>query len=382
MDAVIGYILSAFAGFAFGGASVWFFLGRKGGEPYEDGPEQRGHLLRGAYMALSEKWEDAAREFKEAARVDPGREDVYFVLGNLFRRMGDYARAIRIHQGMALRAAKTGTDIRHKALFELAEDYAAAGSARRAMDTLQKLAESARTWPEPRHRLAELAIRAEDWTLALESLSRYESLGGRDAKDLLARVRSMEALRLLEADDIAGAGALVKAARQRSPHLALVHLADARFRMAKDQPKKALRALRKGLEVQPQAAPALLREMELISKEGGILEGFELFLRHRLEDGSPYERAVRRQLARRRLEEGDRDAARRYVESLLDDDDLHPDTVRLAEKLELTDRLNEETSSRFACRSCGKPGDRPDWFCPECASWDSYFQSEPARRLS
>jgi tetratricopeptide (TPR) repeat protein len=59
---------------------------------------------KGLNLLLNEQQDKAIDAFIEAVQHDPGAADLHFALGNLFRRRGEYDRAIRMHQNLLERA--------------------------------------------------------------------------------------------------------------------------------------------------------------------------------------------------------------------------------------------------------------------------------------
>ncbi|TQF07857.1 lipopolysaccharide assembly protein LapB, partial [Myxococcus llanfairpwllgwyngyllgogerychwyrndrobwllllantysiliogogogochensis] len=95
---------------------------------------------------------------------DPDTSELHFALGNLFRRRGEYNRAVRVHEHLLSRGDLNRTD-RERAQHALALDFLKAGLLDRAEDALQRLEG---TPFEGQARLALLAIyeRSRDWPQA------------------------------------------------------------------------------------------------------------------------------------------------------------------------------------------------------------------------
>jgi lipopolysaccharide biosynthesis regulator YciM len=95
---------------------------------------------------------------------DPDTSELHFALGNLFRRRGEYERAVRVHEHLLSRGDLSRAD-RDRAQHALALDYLKAGLLDRAEDALRKLEGTAF---EAQARLALLAIyeRSRDWAQA------------------------------------------------------------------------------------------------------------------------------------------------------------------------------------------------------------------------
>jgi lipopolysaccharide assembly protein B len=54
--------------------------------------------FKGLNYLLNEQQDQAIDAFIEAVQHDPDTSELHFALGNLFRRRGEYERAVRVHQ--------------------------------------------------------------------------------------------------------------------------------------------------------------------------------------------------------------------------------------------------------------------------------------------
>src|SRR5512147_2781586 len=78
--------------------------------------------FKGLNFLLNEQPDKAIEAFIEVVKVDPETVELHFALGSLFRRRGEYDRAIRMHQNL-LERADLGEEQRANALFELGLDF-------------------------------------------------------------------------------------------------------------------------------------------------------------------------------------------------------------------------------------------------------------------
>src|SRR6476620_6331460 len=131
--------------------------------------------FQGLNFLLNEQQDQAIDAFIEAVRSDPDTSELHFALGNLFRRRGEYERAVRVHEHLLSRADLSRAD-RHRAQHALALDFLKAGLLDRAEEALRKLEGSAY---EEQALLALLAIyeRSRDWPQASEIAQKLDALG-------------------------------------------------------------------------------------------------------------------------------------------------------------------------------------------------------------
>jgi lipopolysaccharide biosynthesis regulator YciM len=120
--------------------------------------------FKGLNFLLNEQQDQAIDAFIEAVQNDPDTSELHFALGNLFRRRGEYERAVRVHEHLLSRGDLTLVD-RQRAQHALALDYLKAGLLDRAEASLIKLEG---TPFEAQARLALLANyeRSRDWPQA------------------------------------------------------------------------------------------------------------------------------------------------------------------------------------------------------------------------
>ena len=62
---------------------------------------------KGLNLLLNEQHDKAIDAFIEAVQQDPDTSDLHFALGNLFRRRGEYERAVRVHEHLLHRDRKS-----------------------------------------------------------------------------------------------------------------------------------------------------------------------------------------------------------------------------------------------------------------------------------
>jgi lipopolysaccharide biosynthesis regulator YciM len=122
--------------------------------------------FKGLNFLLNEQPDKAIEAFIEVVKVDPETIELHFALGSLFRRRGEYDRAIRMHQNLLERPG-LGADQKLIALAELGQDYLKAGILDRAEEAFRKLENSPQAAVARRH-LLEIYEQEKDWDRAIE----------------------------------------------------------------------------------------------------------------------------------------------------------------------------------------------------------------------
>ncbi|MCG2593068.1 lipopolysaccharide assembly protein LapB [Ramlibacter sp. XY19] len=334
--------------------------------------------FRGLNFLLNEQQDQAIDAFIEAVQNDPDTSELHFALGNLFRRRGEYERAVRVHEHLLSRADLSRAD-RHRAQHALALDFLKAGLLDRAEEALRKLEGSAY---EEQALLALLAIyeRSRDWPQAAEIARKLEAAGsggqfaGRLAHYLCEQATSAapEAAReLLER-------AMKIAPKAPRPRMELAALA----RRAGD-PQGAWTLLSELAQVVPSSVPLVAKPLTDVAAACGreaearaILEGsYEHTPSLDVLDGiasldADAEKARNRYVEHLKREPSLVAAAKWIAGEKLEHEQFHPDVQRALDHA-------VKPLTRYRCAACGFEAKTHFWQCPGCQSWDSY----PARRV-
>jgi lipopolysaccharide assembly protein B len=129
--------------------------------------------FKGLNFLLNEEPDKAIEAFIEVVKVDPETVELHYALGSLFRRRGEYDRAIRMHQNLIDRA-DLSAEQRLAALFELGQDYLKAGILDRAEEVFNRLREGPLA-AEARSFLLEIYQAEKEWQKAIDMAAEIES---------------------------------------------------------------------------------------------------------------------------------------------------------------------------------------------------------------
>ena len=333
--------------------------------------------FRGLNFLLNEQQDQAIDAFIEAVQGDPDTSELHFALGNLFRRRGEYERAVRVHEHLLSRGDLSRAD-RHRAQHALALDFLRAGLLDRAEEALRKLEGTAF---ESQALLALLAIyeRSRDWVQASETARKLDASGqgnfsGRRAHYLCeqaANAAPEQAERLLRQ-------AMAMAAAAPRPAIDLAAL-----QRRAGNAGQAFETL-SGLA---QSAPAAIPLVAKPLTEAAIAAGRQAQAMEILQTSyelSPSLDVLEGIVA---LEPDPATARQRYVKHL----EREPSLVAAAQWLTGEKLEHEQFHSlvqgaidhavkpltRYRCAACGFEVKQHFWQCPGCQAWDSY----PARRV-
>ncbi len=332
--------------------------------------------FKGLNLLLNEQQDKAIDAFIEAVQNDPDTTELHFALGNLFRRRGEFERAVRVHEHL-LGRADLGRADRDRAQYDLAQDFMKAGLFDRAEQAYKALKGT------PFDTDAQLALlslyeRSHDWRAAIDTASALEQVG---TGSFASRVAHYWCELAQEADDRGQGGeaeAALAHAREVSP-VAPRPLLMGGQRAARagdhDSAMNQWNAMRQRsaftLIAQDYAlsAKACGRESEaraVLAEAYAALPGVDLLRALALLDDSA-------DTTRQRM----LDHIQRQPTLSAAQEALRGDAAALASP-GITKGVTQAISravlplQRFRCAACGFEAQRFFWQCPGCLSWDSY----------
>lgn len=333
--------------------------------------------FRGLNFLLNEQQDQAIDAFIEAVQSDPDTSELHFALGNLFRRRGEYERAVRVHEHLLSRGDLSPHE-RERAQHALALDFLKAGLLDRAEEALRKLDG---TTLEPQARLALLSIyeRSRDWVSASDTARRlWESghgdFGGRQAHYLCEQARALP---------FAEARALLEQAIHLAPKLPRPRIELATRLLAEGLSSDAFESLHELALALPHAVPlAAPLVVKAAQQAKRVPETLAMLRQAYTQTGSldvidalveldPIRESSRDWYLRHLEAQPSLSAATRWIEGeRLEHEELHPLFQRALDQAVRPLR-------RYRCAACGFEAVQHFWQCPGCQAWDSF----PPRRV-
>jgi lipopolysaccharide biosynthesis regulator YciM len=341
--------------------------------------------FKGLNFLLNEQQDQAIDAFIEAVQSDPDTSELHFALGNLFRRRGEFERAVRVHQHLLSRGDISQAD-RHRAQHALALDYLKAGLLDRAEEALLKLEG---TPFEAQARLALLANyeRSRDWALAAQVAEKLDHAEPGSFSPRLAHYLCEQAATLVTHGQLDAAEQLLQQAIAKAPEAARARLDMAHLQASRGQVDQAWRTLVDALGSAPSAIPLMAQPLADLAMRGGRVEETCLQLQA-LYASSPSLDVLDAIVTLSSVDDKATITARDwYAHHLEKEPSLVAATKWIAgEKLEheqfhpqVQRALDHATKPllRYRCAACGFEAVQHFWQCPGCQAWDSY----PARRV-
>jgi lipopolysaccharide biosynthesis regulator YciM len=341
--------------------------------------------FKGLNFLLNEQQDQAIDAFIAAVQNDPDTSELHFALGNLFRRRGEYERAVRVHQHLLSRGDLSEDD-RHRAQHALALDYLKAGLLDRAEDALLKL-EGTRF--EAQARLALLANyeRSRDWAHAAVIAEKLESSGQGSFKGRLSHYLCEQAATLVATGQIDQGLGLLNQAVDTAPEAPRPRMDQAQLLYGQGKVSQAYDMLIAAMSAAPaavglispllaqyavaaQKAPDALQHLQSIYTHNASLDVLDAIVALEAAQGDSTSTA-RDWYARHLEHEPSLVAAAKWIAGeKLEHEQFHPQVQRALDHA-------VKPLTRYRCAACGFEAKQHFWQCPGCQAWDSY----PARRV-
>lgn len=341
------------------------------------------HYAKGLSLLLSDdpvKTDKAIDLFIEAVRLDPETIELHHALGNLFRRRGQFDRAIRIHSFLVNRAELPAAE-RGTALAELALDYLKAGMYDRAEGAYEQLAGFKGREAEALDALMHIYCTEHEWMKAVETAERLQKSG----KDLHVEISHYycELANLARMTrDATRAGEFVNDALKANPAnaRALSLAADLAFDAGKTD--EALKAWGEIEKVKPSYAPLIAAKKADVLAETDKTAAMN-YLKDVFEKSGSID--VLQAAVARMSVWADAPAAAAFAGDALK---KRPSLSAFAVLCNLRSKANPEDEqarllaevttkqsklfARYQCSHCGFLAHTFTWQCPGCERWDSF----------
>lgn len=339
--------------------------------------------FKGLNLLLNEQQDKAIDAFIEAVQQDPDSSDLHFALGNLFRRRGEYERAVRVHQHLLVRADLPRAE-RDRAQHALAQDFLKAGLLDRAEDIFVGLRGTGQN-EAALNFLLEIYQQEKEWRKAIDIARQLPDHSGHLwQKEIANFYCELAAAEINNSRPEEAHKLLVEAlATHRKSVRATVLLGD--LHAAAGDLGNAIEAWKRIEQQNPvYLALVAVKLMEAYRKLGRSEQGLQLLrgylaqhpsldlldaaFQWTLEDETP-EAAY--QLVRDELR---RNPTLLGLDKLLQAQILVAPPERRAD-LELVKNLihnHTRKVARYRCDSCGFKARQFYWRCPGCGAWESY----------
>lgn len=342
--------------------------------------------FRGLNHLLNEQQDEAIDAFIEAVQKDPDTSELHFALGNLFRRRGEYERAIRVHEHLLARADLSRHD-HERAQYALAQDFLKAGLLDRAEAALHKLEHTAHkqaAWLT----LLSLHERARDWPQAAAIAQQLQEQGAGDFSPRLAHYLCEQAEQALSRlNDPAQTHQLLEQAIAAHSSSARPRIQLAGLLAQQEQHLPAIQQLLQLPRHAPMAMALVASELVRLSQlcqrlpqaidaleqsyaEHACIDIADALVTAHMAQGQSAEQARQGYLQHLVHEPSLIAAARWLSHEPFAQDPQHTPVLRALEHA-------SRPLARYRCAACGFETQGYFWQCPGCQAWESF----PPRRI-
>ncbi|MDO9404692.1 MAG: lipopolysaccharide assembly protein LapB [Polaromonas sp.] len=345
--------------------------------------------FRGLNFLLNEQQDQAIDAFIEAVQNDPDTQELHFALGNLFRRRGEYQRAVRVHEHLLGRGDLSRSD-RERAQHALAQDFLRAGLLDRAEAALQKL-EGTRYENEARLSLLAIYERSREWAQAADVAQKLDESDQASYSTRRAHHLCEQATERVASGDLPGAAKLLAAAVALAPQAPRPAIDTANLQLRNGEATAAFDTLAALSDTAPLALPlyaatlqqaavaahreadalALLQRRYVESPSIDVLEAMIALGGTPAATAEAPDPAPRDGYIAHLAQQPSLVAASRWLAGeKFEHEQFHPQVQRA---------LDQATRPlmRYRCAACGFEAHQYFWHCPGCQAWDSY----PPRRV-
>lgn len=345
--------------------------------------------FKGLNYLLNEQQDEAIDAFIAAVQQDPDTSELHFALGNLFRRRGDYDRAVRVHQHLLQRGDLSKVD-HERAQHALAMDFIKAGLLDRAEDSLQKLMGTSYQ-EEAQVALLGLYERSREWAKAIPIARMLESSGRGSFKSRIAHYLCELAQESSHRQEFEIAQTQLNHAQEECPESARARLAMANLHEQAGRTQAAFDQLVTLANMTPGALPLAATKLATLA----VVLGKEPIARKLLMQAEAQSPSVDFVEALAALSSPDEEAGL-YLAHLR----REPSMVAAAGWITHTAKANTAKAEnqdlgsganglwppevmkavnkavlplrRYRCAACGFEAGTHFWQCPGCQTWDSY----------
>jgi len=348
---------------------------------------------KGLNLLLNEQHDKAIDAFIEAVQQDPDTSELHFALGDLFRKRGEYERAVRVHQHLLGRADLSKAE-RDQAQHGLAQDYMKAGLFDRAEAAYQALAGTSFD-TEARLALLDLHERSRDWRAAAAVAALLEQSGSGSFASRIAHYHCELALEADAAGRRDSAEAELALARDAAPSDARPLVLSGEVAAARGDHAAALGWWNTLMSVRPAAFNLVARRYATSARHAGDAaaparlqalydKAPTLDLLQAIAMLQPDDTTRRERLLAHLREQPSLGAAQALLESSKSDTAAAPSGgaapgLAADEAAAVRDAVRRAARPlhRYRCAACGFEAEHYFWQCPGCLGWDTY----PPRRL-
>lgn len=330
--------------------------------------------FKGLTHLLNEQPDEAIDAFIEVVQHDPDTSELHFALGNLFRKRGEFERAVRVHQHLLARSDLKVED-RERAQYALAQDYMRAGLFDRAENAFAQLLSGPHK-TEAQFALLQLHERARNWAAATQAAQalNLSSPGAYDVR--IAHHWCERAQEHADAGEWDQARHGLSQARAIAPDSLRAQVQTAQLLAETGDPESAYTHWESTMRQHPHAASLIASDLARASQAAGR----QTLARAMLEAAYAQTPSLDLLDAWSALVDDKAAVQSRYAQHL----SARPSVAAAAASATVAPNGTHDDSflqvlqraaaqmRRYRCAACGFEAQRHFWQCPGCLAWDSF----------
>lgn len=348
--------------------------------------------FEGLTYLLNDQPDQAIDTFISVMDVTPETLETHLALGNLLRKRGELARAVKVHQNLLARPSLPRQQL-HRVQLELAVDYVRSGLLDRAEILLKELVDLHSIEVETRAKATEYLVEIYqdmgEWLPAIDAADRLTSSKFSFTPDRWQEIQSHFACELADAalkkKDWLAARRWLRDAIRYDKTSARALMTSAEIHMLDHDFAAAINNLRKvaslHAEYIPDILPLICQSFDALHDPSGLLKELSI-----LYDAQPSILLLRELANSLEKEDGKVAAVNLWLTELPHYDDMGAALELIQVLVEYSNPMDQEYDKirsalnkliqakiAYECIRCGFEGHELHWLCPSCKQWGSSF---------
>lgn len=337
--------------------------------------------FKGLNYLLSDQQERALPVFLHLVQVDNETLDTHLALATIYRRSGNYDKAIEVHQNLIAKPSLSAK-YRSKALLELGRDYLAAGLFDRAEGLFNDVIKNGFYEQDARQYMLEIYQREKEWTEAVKITRTLIQNGESRFRTLIAHFYCEISDQYYKKGDIKQSDEAAKDALSYDAGSVRAMILCVQNKVSLKKFKEAIKFIKRIEQTDSAYFPLILSYCIQSYREIGKLD--ELIDYLKWVESHHSNLSLMQDIVDLLLEVKGEDAALIYIQKQLS---LAPNINGLATFMKLMNKQEyfssnnhfqklqnavdsiRQKSNQYLCNQCGYTSGTLNWQCPGCHAW-------------
>jgi lipopolysaccharide assembly protein B len=337
--------------------------------------------FKGLNYLLSDQQDRALPVFLQLVQVDNDTIDTHLAIATIYRRRGDYEKAIKIHQNLIAKPSLSAK-YRSKALLELGRDYLTAGLFDRAEGLFDDVIKNGFYEHEAHEFKLTIYQREKAWLEAVKVAKTLIQNGDNSIRGLIAQFYCELSEKAFLKGNIKQAGAYVKDALAYDSSCIRALICRVQYAVNLKKYKEAIKLIKQIQQTDSDYFPAILPYCITSYRELGKIKDLIGYLR--FVEKQNINLTMMDTISGLLSEIKDDDAAQSYLQEQLS---LAPNITGLASFAMLMNKKANYScddyyqeiqkviismkpkSDQYHCNKCGYTSGKLNWQCPSCHVW-------------